>query len=77
LPSNPDDEAQAERGAVSGARPHGQAGRLLLAVSHGNGCISARASAFQHNSARLGLVGHWPNSDMTSTIAPPPGDVTG
>jgi hypothetical protein len=37
MPSNLiDDGAQAERGAVSGARPPGQARSLLLAGRHGN-----------------------------------------
>ena len=34
-----DDGAQTERGTVSGARPPGQARRLLLASRHGNGTM--------------------------------------
>src|SRR5215469_17804569 len=49
-----DDEAQPERGTVSGARPSGHAGYSSQATTATKWCISAKVSAIQRNSAPRG-----------------------
>jgi len=60
MPSNLiDDGAQAERGAVSGARPPGQARRLLLAGGHGNETVHF-GKGHPRSAPRGRDVGQWP-----------------